>query len=50
MQVGLCATCKIQVLEGDVDHGEASNFSLMDYERDSGLTLACCATMQSDVA
>jgi len=46
---GLCATCKIQVLEGDVDHGEASNFSLMDYERDSGLTLACCATMQSDV-
>ena len=46
---GLCATCKIQVLDGDVDHGEASNFSLMDYERDGGLTLACCATLQSDV-
>ena len=46
---GLCATCKIQVLDGDVDHGEASNFSLMDYERDNGLTLACCATLQSDV-
>jgi len=46
---GLCATCKIKVVDGDVDHGEASNFSLMDYERDSGLTLACCATLQSDV-
>lgn len=46
---GLCATCKIQVVDGDVDHGEASNFSLMDYERDAGLTLACCATLQSDV-
>lgn len=46
---GLCATCKIQVLDGEVDHGEASNFSLMDYERDNGLTLACCATLHSDV-
>jgi phenol hydroxylase P5 protein len=45
----LCATCKIQVLDGEVEHGEASNFALMDYERDSGLTLACCATLQSDV-
>lgn len=46
---GLCATCKIQVLDGEVEHGEASNFALMDYERDNGLTLACCATLQSDV-
>jgi phenol hydroxylase P5 protein len=46
---GLCATCKIQVLDGEVEHGEASNFALMDYERDSGLTLARCATLQSDV-
>jgi len=46
---GLCATCKIQVLDGEVEHGEASNFALMDYERDRGLTLACCATLQSDV-
>ena len=46
---GLCATCKIQVLEGDVDHGDVSNFSLMDFERDNGMTLACCATLQSDV-
>lgn len=46
---GLCATCKIQVLDGEVEHGEASNFALMDYERDNGMTLACCATLQSDV-
>jgi phenol/toluene 2-monooxygenase (NADH) P5/A5 len=46
---GLCATCKVHVVDGDVDHGEASNFALMDYERDEGLTLACCARLESDV-
>ncbi|MGQ0621675.1 MAG: NADH:ubiquinone reductase (Na(+)-transporting) subunit F [Panacagrimonas sp.] len=46
---GLCATCKVSVLDGEVDHGEASSFALMDFERDEGKTLACCATMQSDV-
>ncbi len=46
---GLCATCKIRVLDGEIDHGEASNFALMDYEREEGQTLACCASLQSDV-
>lgn len=46
---GLCATCKVQVTEGEVDHGEASNFALMDYEREEGRCLACCAVPQSDV-
>lgn len=46
---GLCATCKVQVLEGEVDHGEASSFALMDFERDEGRILACCATAQSDI-
>lgn len=46
---GLCATCKIQVVDGDIDHGEASDFALMDYEREEGLCLACCATLQSDL-
>ena len=46
---GLCATCKIQVADGEIEHGEASNFALMDYERDEGKALACCATLQSDV-
>lgn len=46
---GLCATCKVQVLEGDVDHGDATSFALMDFERDNGQTLACCARPHSDV-
>lgn len=46
---GLCATCKVKVVDGEVDHGEASNFALMDYEREAGSCLACCATLQSDV-
>ncbi|HYN31108.1 MAG TPA: 2Fe-2S iron-sulfur cluster binding domain-containing protein [Ilumatobacteraceae bacterium] len=46
---GLCGTCKVQVLEGVVDHGNASPFALMDLERDEGYTLACSATATSDV-
>ena len=46
---GLCATCKVQVTDGEVEHGAASNFALMDYERDEGKCLACCAVPQSDV-
>ena len=46
---GLCATCKISVTDGEIEHGEASNFALMDYEREEGKALACCATLQSDV-
>lgn len=46
---GLCATCKVQVTDGEVDHGEASNFALMDYEREEGKCLACCAVPLSDV-
>lgn len=46
---GLCATCKVQVIDGEVDHGEASPFALMDFERDERKTLACCARLASDV-
>ncbi|MBS1188309.1 MAG: phenol hydroxylase [Rhodocyclaceae bacterium] len=46
---GLCATCKVQILEGEVDHGEASPFALMDFERDNGQCLACCARPKSDL-
>jgi phenol hydroxylase P5 protein len=45
---GLCGTCKVDVLEGDVDSGDASGFALMDIERDEGKVLACCATLDSD--
>jgi phenol hydroxylase P5 protein len=46
---GLCATCKVQVVDGEVEHGEASTFALMDFEREEQKCLACCATLQSDV-
>lgn len=46
---GLCSTCKVTVLEGDVDHGAASPFALMDFERQEGRTLACCARPLSDL-
>jgi len=45
---GLCGTCKVQVSEGEVDHGAANPFALMEVERDEGKTLACCATLHSD--
>lgn len=45
---GLCGTCKVEVLEGEVDHGDASQFALMDFERDEGKTLACCCTLEED--
>lgn len=45
---GLCGTCKVQVTDGEVDHGPANPFALMEMERDDGKTLACCATLQSD--
>jgi len=46
---GLCATCKVTVIDGEVEHGEASSFALMDFEREEGKTLACCATVEDDV-
>ncbi len=46
---GTCATCKVQVVEGDVEIGNASPFALMDVERDEGKVLACCAIPESDL-
>ncbi|MBB4120343.1 NADH:ubiquinone reductase (Na(+)-transporting) subunit F [Martelella radicis] len=46
---GLCGTCKVDVLEGEVDHADASSFALMDFEREDGKTLACCARLTEDV-
>ncbi|MGB0713664.1 MAG: NADH:ubiquinone reductase (Na(+)-transporting) subunit F [Gammaproteobacteria bacterium] len=45
---GLCATCKVELTEGEIEHGEASPFALMDFEREEGKCLACVATLQSD--
>lgn len=46
---GTCATCKVDTLEGEVDLGEASSFALMDFERDEGKILTCCAKPREDV-
>jgi phenol/toluene 2-monooxygenase (NADH) P5/A5 len=46
---GLCGTCKTQVMDGEIDHGAASDFALMDFERGDGFVLACTATLKSDV-
>src|SRR5438552_5671417 len=46
---GTCSTCKVQVLEGDVNHNAAGAFALMEPERDEGKTLICVATPNSDV-
>jgi phenol/toluene 2-monooxygenase (NADH) P5/A5 len=46
---GLCGSCKVDILEGDVDHGAANSFALMDFEREGGKTLACAASLNSDV-
>ncbi|MCB1887144.1 MAG: 2Fe-2S iron-sulfur cluster binding domain-containing protein [Rhodocyclaceae bacterium] len=46
---GLCATCKVDIVDGEVEHGEASSFALMDFERDEGKCLACCATVEGDI-
>ncbi|TPQ33510.1 NADH:ubiquinone reductase (Na(+)-transporting) subunit F [Cupriavidus pinatubonensis] len=46
---GLCGTCKVQVTSGEVDHGAANPFALMDFEREEGKTLACCATALTNV-
>ncbi|QBM78137.1 2Fe-2S iron-sulfur cluster binding domain-containing protein (plasmid) [Sphingomonas sp. AAP5] len=46
---GLCGTCKVVVLEGSVNHGAASSFALMDFERVDNKALACVATADGDV-
>ncbi|SDC80537.1 NADH:ubiquinone reductase (Na(+)-transporting) subunit F [Paraburkholderia lycopersici] len=45
---GLCGTCKVEILAGEADLGDANPFALMDFEREEGKALACCATLQAD--
>ncbi|MBI3249325.1 MAG: 2Fe-2S iron-sulfur cluster binding domain-containing protein [Deltaproteobacteria bacterium] len=46
---GGCGLCKAMIVEGEVDNTEASSFALLDYERQQGLALLCCAYPESDV-
>ncbi|WP_017775858.1 NADH:ubiquinone reductase (Na(+)-transporting) subunit F [Paraburkholderia kururiensis] len=45
---GLCGTCKVEILDGEADLGDANPFALMDFEREERKALACCATLTSD--
>lgn len=45
---GLCGTCKVEILEGEADLGNANPFALMDFEREEHKALACCATLTAD--
>lgn len=46
---GTCATCKVEIMEGEVDYGEASAFALLESERAEGKALICTARPTSDV-
>lgn len=46
---GTCGTCKAQVLEGDLDLGDASPYALLDSERDEGAALICVAKPKGDI-
>lgn len=46
---GTCGTCKAQVLDGDVDLGDASPYALLDSERDEGAALLCVAKPRGDM-
>jgi NAD(P)H-flavin reductase/ferredoxin len=46
---GNCSTCKYMVLNGEVDFGSASPYSLSEGERDEGWALLCCAQPRSDL-
>jgi NAD(P)H-flavin reductase/ferredoxin len=46
---GNCSTCKYLLLEGDVDFGNASPYSLPEREREEGWALLCCARPLTDL-
>ena len=46
---GTCGTCKLQVLDGEIEHNDASDFALLEFERTEGKALVCVATPSSDV-
>jgi phenol hydroxylase P5 protein len=46
---GTCGTCKAQVLDGELDLGDASPYALLDSERAEGAALICVAKPKGDV-
>jgi propane monooxygenase reductase subunit len=46
---GNCSTCKYLLVDGEVDYGNASPYSLSELERDEGWALLCVATPLEDL-
>jgi NAD(P)H-flavin reductase/ferredoxin len=46
---GNCSTCKYRLIEGEVDFGSASPYSLPESEREEGYALLCCAKPLEDL-
>ncbi|MBB6444938.1 NADH:ubiquinone reductase (Na(+)-transporting) subunit F [Bacillus benzoevorans] len=47
---GSCSACKCQVLEGDFEiMDRVSEYSLMSFEREEGITLMCSTLVESDL-
>jgi len=46
---GACSVCKVLVLQGQVDHGEAQEWGLPAEQRAAGKALMCCAKARSDL-
>ncbi|TDU30944.1 propane monooxygenase reductase subunit [Panacagrimonas perspica] len=48
-RAGKCSTCKFQIEDGEIDHGDVSVYSLPDAERDEGWGLLCRARPLTDL-
>ncbi|WP_128643598.1 NADH:ubiquinone reductase (Na(+)-transporting) subunit F [Rhodococcus opacus] len=47
---GTCGTCKLRVLDGQIDHGQSPEYTLTTEERERGLALGCQSRPLSDLA
>lgn len=46
---GSCGTCKVRVVDGEVDHRDTSEYTLTPEERGAGVALGCQAAARSDL-
>jgi propane monooxygenase reductase subunit len=46
---GGCGSCKVQLIEGEVDHAGDSASAISEAERDAGIALLCCAHPLEDI-
>ncbi|SDQ15948.1 NADH:ubiquinone reductase (Na(+)-transporting) subunit F [Actinopolyspora saharensis] len=46
---GTCGTCKVRVMDGEVDHRDSSEYTLTPEERSEGIALGCQATPRSNL-